>query len=87
MLLRTGSAIDHFKRCDEDLLGELRPAEFRAMCEDMGWGADDIEQSVALLRLNDDGRITLPHFVSWYTDAGVVRNVFAEFDADADQKL
>ena len=44
-------------------------------------------RSVALLRLNDDGRITLPHFVSWYTDAGVVRNVFAEFDADADQKL
>ena len=81
------SAIEHFKRCDEDLVGELRPAEFRAMCEDMGWGADDIEQSVALLRLNDDGRITLPHFVSWYTDAGVVRNVFAEFDADADQKL
>ena len=38
------SAIDHFKRCDEDLLGELRPAEFRAMCEEMGWGADDIEQ-------------------------------------------
>ena len=75
------------ERCDEDLVGELRPAEFRAMCEDMGWGADDIEQSVALLRLNDDGRITLPHFVSWYTDAGVVRNVFAEFDADADQKL
>ena len=44
MLSRTGSAIDHFKRCDEDLVGELRPAEFRAMCEDMGWGADDIEQ-------------------------------------------
>ena len=81
------SAICHFQEYDPDLVGELPPQEFRLMCESMGWEPEDIEDSVEMIRRTEDGRISLPHFVSWYTDDGLVRNVFAAFDRDDDQKL
>jgi hypothetical protein len=62
------SAIMHFKESDEELAGELPPQEFRQMCETMGWAADDIEDSVEMMQRTEDGRISLTHFVSWYTD-------------------
>lgn len=81
------SAILHFQQYDTNLDGELPPQEFRLMCKSMGWEPEDIEESVEMLHRTDDGRISLPHFVSWYTDDGLVRNVFAAFDRDDDQKL
>ena len=81
------SAIMHFHEYDTGLVGELPPQEFRLMCESMGWEPEDIEESVEMMRRTDDGRISLPHFVSWYTDDGMVHNVFAKFDRDDDQKL
>lgn len=81
------SAIMHFKKYDEDLIGELPPQEFRHMCESMGWEPEEIEESVEMMRRTEDGRISLPHFLSWYTDDGMVRNVFDRFDTDDDQKL
>ena len=52
--------------------------EFRSMCETMGWEPEDIEDSVEMMRRTEDGRISLPHFVSWYSDDGMVRNVFSQ---------
>ena len=43
------------------------------MCETMGWEADDVEESVEMMQRTEDGRISLTHFVSWYTDDGMVR--------------
>jgi hypothetical protein len=48
------------------------------MCETMGWEPEDIEDSVEMMRRTEDGRISLPHFVSWYSDDGMVRNVFSQ---------
>eukprot|EP01043_Picozoa_sp_COSAG02_P037053 COSAG02_NODE_2755_length_8085_cov_6.024418_2_plen_575_part_00 len=81
------SAIMHFQEYDTDLVGELPPQEFRLMCESMKWEPEDIEESVEMMRRTEDGRISLPHFVSWYTDDGMIHNVFAAFDRDDDQKL
>lgn len=81
------SAIFYFKKHDPDFRGTLPRADFREMCLEMGWSEADTAKSLDLLESDGDGRVSLDHYLQWYTDDGLVANVLTSFDIDKDRQL
>jgi|EP01049_Picozoa_sp_SAG25_P003693 hypothetical protein len=52
------------------------------MCEEsLGWSREEVAESLELMGpRNSRGNVTLMQFASWYTDDGLVRNVFSSFE-------
>jgi hypothetical protein len=81
------AAIFYFKKHDGQLRGSLSQEDFSGMCNEMGWSKEDTKKSLDLLQSDGGGHITLRHYLQWYTDDGMVRNVMVTFDIDQDDQL
>ncbi|KAI9011297.1 hypothetical protein BC832DRAFT_550293 [Gaertneriomyces semiglobifer] len=57
-----------FDKYDVDKSGEIRTAEFRNMCHQLGYHLSDEELNLAVKKLdvNGDGRISYDEFINWW---------------------